>query len=296
MKKPREFSFLARVSHAFETALVYVVYGFFSLLPVDAASAAGGALMRAIGPHLGMSRVARRNLDLAFPEKTGDEKKLIIRGMWDNLGRVAAEYPHLGKLGARTEFVGDVPADVLRGKPALIFAAHVGNWEVCPVKGRDIRLPVQVVYRKPNNPWVDGLLRRARGAGAEGMIKKGAGSAREILSALKKNGTVGLLVDQKMNEGIAVPFFGRDAMTAPALAFFALRRSCPVYPMRIERLGGVKFRLTLYPEITITRTGDEEADIRRAMTEVSAIIESWVRERPEQWLWIHRRWPESKEY
>lgn len=294
MTQARAVPVLTRLSHALETALVYIIYGFFRILPLDAASAAGGALLRCIGPRLGISRVARRNLDLAFPEKTAEEKQEIIKGMWENLGRVVGEYPHLQRIASRAEFVGGDHAAALKGKPAIFFAAHLANWEVCPVRGRVEGLPVHVVYRKPNNPWVDGLLQRARSAGAVGHIGKGASSAREILAVLKRNGAVGMLLDQKMNEGIPVPFFGHDAMTAPALAHFALRRGYPVHPMRIERLGGVKFRVTLYPAIGISPTGDEAADIRRIMGQVNAVIESWIRERPEQWLWIHRRWPESK--
>lgn len=294
MTRSRAVPFLMRVSHAFETLAVYIIYGFFRLLPLDAASSAGGALMRCIGPHLGISRVALRNLDLAFPEKTPAEKQEILMGMWDNLGRVAGEYPHLRRIAPRAEFAGGDIAAGLKGKPAFFVSAHLANWEVCPVKGRAEGLPVHVVYRKPNNPWVDGLLQRARGAGAVGQIGKGASSAREILSVLKRGGGIGILLDQKMNEGIPVPFFGHDAMTAPALAHFALRRGYPVHPMRVERLGGAHFRVSLYPAIEIASTGDEAADIRRIMGQVNGIIEAWVRENPAQWLWIHRRWPESK--
>ena len=100
-----------------------------------------------------------------------------------------------------------------------------------------------------------------------------------------------MLVDQKMNDGIAVPFFGRDAMTAPALAQFALKYDCPVVPVRVELLGGAYFRMTFYPALEIVPTDDRHADILRIMTEVNAIMESWIRDRPAQWLWLHRRWP-----
>lgn len=95
-----------------------------------------------------------------------------------------------------------------------------------------------------------------------------------------------------MNDGIAVPFFGRPAMTAPALAQFALRFDCPVVPARVERLGGARFRLTIQPPLEIQKSGDRQADVLAAMTEVNRIIEGWVRDRPDQWLWLHRRWPD----
>lgn len=100
-----------------------------------------------------------------------------------------------------------------------------------------------------------------------------------------------MLVDQKMNDGIVVPFLGQDAMTAPALAQFALRYDCPVIPARVERLDGARFRITVLPPIPLARTGDRQTDIFNAMVQVNGLLEQWIRERPEQWLWLHRRWP-----
>jgi len=95
-----------------------------------------------------------------------------------------------------------------------------------------------------------------------------------------------------MNDGIPIPFFGRPAMTAPALAEFALRFDCPVVPARVERLRGARFRITLYPPMDLPRTGDRRADVVAIMTKINAVIEEWVRERPDQWLWLHNRWPD----
>ena len=101
-----------------------------------------------------------------------------------------------------------------------------------------------------------------------------------------------MLVDQKMNDGIAVPFFGRAAMTAPALAQLGLRYRCPVVPVRLERLAGCRFRVTIHPPLSFPDTGDQAADVRTTMTAVNALLEGWIRAGPEQWLWLHRRWPD----
>jgi Kdo2-lipid IVA lauroyltransferase/acyltransferase len=102
---------------------------------------------------------------------------------------------------------------------------------------------------------------------------------------------VALLIDQKLNDGIAIPFFGIEAMTVDAPALFGLRLGLPLYPVRTERLGGARFRVTIYPPVDLPQSGDRDADVRAVMTHLNAILESWIRERPEQWLWIHRRWP-----
>ena len=101
-----------------------------------------------------------------------------------------------------------------------------------------------------------------------------------------------MLADQKMNDGIPVPFFGRPAMTAPALAALALRFDCDVLPARAERLAGAHFRLTVFPPLPLPRTGDSHADAAALMAQVNAILETWIRDRPEQWFWVHQRWPD----
>ena len=101
-----------------------------------------------------------------------------------------------------------------------------------------------------------------------------------------------MLVDQKLNDGIAVPFFGRPAMTAPALGLLALRVDCTVLPTRVERLNHARFRLTLYPPLELPRSGDRDANVAALMTAVNTTLEGWIRERPEQWFWVHSRWPD----
>jgi KDO2-lipid IV(A) lauroyltransferase len=99
-----------------------------------------------------------------------------------------------------------------------------------------------------------------------------------------------MMVDQKLNDGIVVPFFGRNAMTAPAIARLALRFDCPIVPVRLERRIGARFRLTVLPPMRVTDSGDTAADVLTEMTLINAIVETWVRANPEQWLWIHKRW------
>ena len=117
--------------------------------------------------------------------------------------------------------------------------------------------------------------------------------ARKAIAVLRAGRRLGMLVDQKANDGIAVPFFGRDAMTPPALAQFALRFGCTVTPVRMERLDGCRFRVTFYPALDLPASGDRHADLAEAMRRVNAMLEGWIRERPAQWLWLHRRWPDS---
>jgi KDO2-lipid IV(A) lauroyltransferase len=135
------------------------------------------------------------------------------------------------------------------------------------------------------------MIARFRGDGDE-LIPKGTVAARRAIATLRRGTHLTLLADQKMNDGIPVPFFGRPAMTAPALAVLALRFDCDVLPARVERLDGARLRLTVFPPLPLPRNGELHADAAALMDLVNAALEAWVRDRPEQWLWVHRRWPD----
>jgi len=272
-----------------------VIWGLFGLLPLDAASAVGGWLARKVGPLLRSTRIARRNLQQAFPDKSTAEIEAIITGMWDNIGRVAGEFPHLEQMAReRVELIGGGYIDLLRddGQPGIFISGHVGNWELNGAVAVARGLPLHLVYRAANNPWVEELYRKGRKGAAVALIQKGSEGARQALLTLKKGGHLGMLVDQKMNDGVPIPFFGRDAMTAPAQAQFATRFKCPLVPARAERLGGAHFRVTVFPPLEFPHTGDPHDDNRLLLIRINAMLEEWVRERPDQWLWVHRRWPE----
>jgi KDO2-lipid IV(A) lauroyltransferase len=283
-------------SYRIEAWLAALLFGGFGLLPLDRASALGGALARAIGPRLGLTKRARLNLRRALPELDAAQTEAIIRGMWDNLGRVAAEYPHLRKIkvfagDGRVETRGLEHLDraLAAGRRVILFSGHLANWEIAALAGGQYGLDIAQIYRAANNPLVDRLVGRLRGDQGE-LIPKGAVASRRAVAALRRGGHLSLLVDQKMNDGIAAPFFGRDAMTAPALALFALHYDCDVLPVRIERIDGAHFQLTVYPKLVVPGSGDRDADVLALMTEVNRTLEGWIRERPEQWFWLHRRW------
>jgi Kdo2-lipid IVA lauroyltransferase/acyltransferase len=290
-----------RWGYRFEAWLAAFAIGALRILPLDWASALGSAVARCIGPYSGVSRRARINLKVALPEldKAGVEK--IVRGMWDNLGRVIFEYPHLSKIKV---FAGDDRVEV-RGldnleralaaeRRVIMFSGHLGNWEIAALAGGQYGLDIAQIYRAANNPHIDRMLQRLRGNLGE-LIPKGAVASRRAVAALRRGGHLSLLADQKLNDGIAVSFFGRSAMTAPALAMLALRFDCNVLPVRVERLHGAYFRLTVYPPLPMPSSGNRDADTLALMTTVNDTLETWIRERPEQWFWLHHRWPDEKD-
>jgi len=285
-------------THRFEAWAASVFVALLRCLPLDAASALGGFLARLIGPRLRVSDLARRNLRAAFPDLPEPRIDGLVCGIWDNLGRVAAEYPHLRHIrvfdpAGRVETRGIEHLDraLAGGRRVILFGGHLGNWEIAALAAAQYGLDIAQIYRAPNNPLIDRIVARLRGGSSE-LIPKGTIASRRAVAALRRGGHVSLLADQKLNEGIAVPFFGRPAMTAPALALLAVRFDCTVLPARVERLRGARFRLTLYPPLDVPRTGGRDADIMAMMTAVNATLEAWIRERPEQWFWVHSRWPD----
>ncbi len=289
------------IQYRVEAALAYGLYGLFRVLPVAAASAIGGHLAQLFGPLSRAHQTAQRNLTRALPELSSKQRREILSDVWNNLGRVVAEYATLSRLWqgdgkGRVEVQGleHITALAEAGKPALFFAAHLANWEVAALTaGWTTKLPA-LVYRAPNNPLIEALLQNARGKATAALIPKGAPGARAIMRVLKTGGFVEMAVDQKMNTGLPVPFFGREAMTGDAVARLALRHNCALVPLHCERLEGCRFRVTFEPPWYPQSSADPDADVKAVLLRINQTIEGWIRARPGQWLWLHNRWPRDE--
>jgi KDO2-lipid IV(A) lauroyltransferase len=282
------------VKYLIEAAAVIFLFAIFKVLPLDLASAIGSFLGRTIGPFLSAQKIADNNLSMIFPDLSQPEKNKILRDMWDNLGRNAVELPHLpGKQLFNRMTVKGIENLPPPGQAAIFFSGHFGNWELTyPIAHRN-GLTVTLIYRSANNPYVDNIVAAIRATQSTNMLPKGPQGGIKLARAIKQGSTLAMLVDQKMNEGIAVPFFGRDAMTAPAIAEFALRYNMPLIPARAIRTKGCHFEATVYPPLQYEKTGDHEKDVLNIMTKINATLEGWIREYPSQWFWVHRRWPKA---
>lgn len=283
--------------------LVAVLVTLLRLAGPDRASNFGGWIARSFGPRLPVHKVGLSNLRSAFPEKNDKEHRAILREVWDNLGRTAAEYAHLDSLwdydpqdpdSGRVEVDGIETFMRLRddGKPAIVFSAHLGNWELPAICAARHGLPVTAVYRAPNNPHVARQVEKIRNRSMGELLQAGSGQAVvfAMASVLEEGGHLGMLVDQFLRRGLKIPFFGRIAHTNPALGRLARRFDCPVHGVRVIRLAGNRFRLELTDALTLPRDEQGMVDVEGAMVEVNRIVEGWVRDRPGQWLWLHRRW------
>ena len=285
-----------QLKHYLEFAVASVVRGALCWMPVSTASNILGAIGRTIGPRLWLSERVRENIRLVWPEMPKAEVEKIVRGVWDNFSRVSNDYWSLHKIRReqddRIEIVGAEHLDALResGKSGILFAAHMGNWEMVTLAARMHELPLTVVYRPFNNPFIDALVRDwQRGSGVE-LIMKGREGARRLTQVLKGDGNTIMLVDVRMNDGINAPFLGVDAMTPSAPAALALKYGALLVPVRVERTGAAHFRITVEEPRLVVDTGERAADIAATTTWMNDRISAWILDRPEQWMWFHRRW------
>ena len=299
MKKQLNNLFKLLVRHPLEALIAGLAYLAFRCLPMSQASALGGWLARKVGLLSSAQRTAEKNLKHVFPDKSTAEIKLTTEKVWDNFGRVMGEYPNLAAINIyqdpRFEIIGQEYIDQLRddGKPGIIFAAHLASWEVAIMAATQRGLKVTQLYRATNNPYVDKGIRRVQRQIGQEILTKGQGDARKVLASLRRGDHLFILVDQKMNQGTSLPFFGKPAMTAPAAARMALRFQCPFVPARVERLGGVRFRITYYPPMQLPSTKDSPEAVYTLLCQMNTVLEGWIKERPEQWLWLHNRWPKE---
>ena len=260
-------------------------------------------IMRGVGPRLKEHRIGRDNLAAAFPDKPPEEIEKILRGVWDNLGRVAAEFPHIDRMKVYDPAIPgpfDIEYDqttfdrfhALRndGKPALIFAAHLGNWELPALVAAVYKLDTIVVFRRPNLGAVADAVIEMRAGSMGTLMATTLDAPMKLADALAAGRHVAMLVDQYNVQGVDVNFFGRRTRTNPLLARLLRHVDCPIHGTRVIRLPDQKFRAELTEAIEPARDADGKIDVAGTMQRITDVVEGWVREHPEQWLWVHRRW------
>ena len=263
----------------------------------------GATFLRRIGPWLPEHRTGRANLAAAFPEKSPAEIERILTGVWDNLGRVAAEYAHLDRLwdcnldhpaAGRIEISPESVERFQRlrnaGKPALVFSAHLGNWEMPALAADVYGVEGAILYRAPSIGDLAAAVRDIRAGKMRMLIPTGIGAPSAIAAALERGIHVGILVDQYLHQGIEIEFFGRLCRTNPIIARLVRHFDCPIHGTRVIRLPDHRFRIELTEAIVPKRDHEGLVDVVATTQMITTIIEGWVREHPEQWLWLHRRW------
>jgi len=298
MSKPRQ-SLAQDLAWRLEALGYDLFVGVMRLLGVDAASAFGGWLLKRVGPLTGAHKTARRNLRLCFPDKDDAWHEAMLAAQWENVGRLSAEFPLMDKLvpsTGRVELVnGERLAEIkASGVPVVFVSGHLSNWEVMPAAIVDSGVVCEMTYRAANNPYIDKRWKQSRARyGVQLFAPKGGDGSRELLAGMSRGASVALMNDQKFNTGVAGTFFGHLVHTAPGPTRLALRFGTVLQPMSVQRLKGARFRAVVHDPIAVPNTGDRTADIKAGVDAVNAFMEARIRERPQEWFWVHKRWANS---
>ncbi len=263
-----------------------------------------GAFMRKIGPLFPEHRIGRQQLRAAFPEKSDAEIEKILGGVWDNLGRIAIEFAHLDEFCV--DGFGKPTADVItyppeskarydwitkRGKPTIGFAAHLANWELPGIGAKLIGVKSAVLYRRPNIAAVDDVIVKLREPLMGELIPAALDAPVKLARLLQSGVHVGMLADQHYTKGVEVTFFGRRCLGNPLIAMLARQTEAPIYGMRVVRNpDGNSFWGEISDPVEPARDASGRIDIKATTQAIMSVIEGWIRQYPEQWLWLHRRW------
>jgi KDO2-lipid IV(A) lauroyltransferase len=258
----------------------------------DTASALGCRVGRLLGPLSHKHKLVLANLRTAFPERLPHQLEPMARAIWGAIGRTLAEYPLLPRIcdpredRIRLLDLGGLAELQRSGRPGIFVSAHLANWNLPAALANRAGIPLTGIYRRQSNPLIEQLMEEARAALGCRFLEVGEAS-RPLLRELQQGRSVGLLMDQRYDRGDKVPFFGVPATTTLIPARLAL----PLIPVRVQRLKGARFTVTVYRPVRPEPGLDETEAARRLTAKVNDLFAGWIRANPEQWLCAKRRWP-----
>ncbi|WP_256366911.1 lipid A biosynthesis lauroyl acyltransferase [Lentilitoribacter sp. Alg239-R112] len=296
------YNIATNIRYRLEASVAISMLNLARLLPVQTALSFMDKITGFVGPRTSRQKLALKNVALAFPEKSEEEREEIVSQMWSNMSRLGAEYIFLDKISkydpenpdnGNIEVIGtDIFLDLMENpRPFIVFTMHAGNFELLPIVSQKYGLSVSALFRPPNNPYIAKKIFSARGAHVDDLVPSTAGAAWTLAHKLDQNGGVGMLVDQKFDKrGADTTFFGHKVRTNPLLAKLARQYECDVFPARCIRLPEGRFRIELEPAIDIPKNADGVVDINATCQLLNDKVEDWVREYPGQWQWFHDRW------
>lgn len=298
-----KLSWSYRLDNAVDRArygLGHLLFKLIRYFDIDRAANFSAWALRTIGPRLRGHRTARANLIAAYPDKPAAEIESILSGMWDNLGRLAVEYVNLDRLLGDDPNSGRlvVPEKSLQtltrlrddGRPAVFFTSHLASYEVGAIWAKRNGLELAIIYNPLNfGPLSEELLAMRQDCMGH-LIAAAPDTAWKIKDAMKAGLHLTMFIDRHQGGGVDVTFFGRRCKANPMAARFARLFDCPVHGLRTTRLPGNRIALDFIDEVAMPRGADGKIDVEAGTQKITDVVEGWIRERPEQWLWLQRRW------
>lgn len=281
------------IRYSIEMQFLLLFYVFCKLLRIDKSSKSIGFVAEKIGPLLGISKRADKNLKKAFQNLNFEERKRIIEKMWNNLGRTSAEFFNIKTLikdEDRIKIKGKNVIEKYKNQGVIYVSGHLANWEIIPIAIMRKDKKVAAVFRESNNFLFNNWMIKQRKLITKNQFPKGISGTKEILNFLKNKGSVAMLVDQKLSNGVKAKFFKMNAMTASVPATLALKYRYPIVPLNVRRIKNVTFEIEFFPSIEINESGNLEEDILNFTNKINQFLEEKIIEKPEEWFWLHNRW------
>ncbi|MEZ5558676.1 MAG: lysophospholipid acyltransferase family protein [Pseudomonadales bacterium] len=291
----RSLDIVRQLAYLVQAAGACLMWGLAALLPPAWASRTGAALFGFLGPKVRKQRQVVGNLRVACAGADEAEIQSLARGVWRNFGAVLFEYPHLGRIyrdGLEVKIAPETQALLDAGTPIVVAAAHLANWELLGCYLGHTTRNMNGVYGPQRNPYLDALLQRFRRASRCRYVPK-QDALREFTRKSLAGGSVGLLLDVRVDTGVSLPLFDVATPTTISPARMALRLDYPLVPARAKRLGPARFELELLAPLHAREAGAGKAAAIDLTLQYNALLESWIRERPDEWLCTKRRWPKS---
>ena len=285
---------MSKIKYFFQFLIVIFVFFIFRLLGVKISSFIGGKIFQFIGPFFRSKKIIHLNIKRAFPNLEQKEIKKITSNMWNNYGRVFAEYMFIKKfrnnqLNNNIIIEGKEILNDLKEKniKAIFISGHFSNFELMAMQIEKIGIKIATIYRPLNNIFLNFIMENIRTKHiCKKQIKKGIGGLKDLLKLNKEGYSTALMIDQRVSQGSKVDFFNEKAFTTTIPAQLIKKFNIPVVPIFIERFDGVKFKMKVYKPIYFP----DSNSIDNITGKLNKILEKMILDSPNYWIWSHNRW------
>ena len=283
-----------KIKYFFQFLIVIIMFFIFKLLGLRLSSYLGGKVFQIIGPFFRSKNLIHQNIMRAFPNI--DQKKMneIISAMWDNYGRVFAEYVFIKKfritnLNSNIIIEGiEILDEIKKNNQKVIFVSgHFSNFELMAMQLEKVGIKIAAIYRPLNNIFLNKIMERIRKKYiCKNQIKKGIGGLRDLLKFNKEGCSTALMIDQRVSEGSKLDFFNEKAFTTTIPAQLVKKFNIPVVPIFIERFDGIKFKMKVHKPISFS----DNNSIDNITGQLNKVLERMILDNPNYWIWSHNRW------
>ena len=285
---------MKQIKYFFQFLFVIIFFSLFKILGFKISSAIGGKLFEIIGPMFRSKKLIHSNIKRAIPDINLQDINKLTKLMWNNYGRVFAEYIFIkdfrsGKIDSTVEIIGqETLAEIKKNnKPVVFISGHFSNFELMAMHLEKAGIELSAIYRPLNNIFLNKIIEKIRkNYICKNQIKKGIGGMKKLISLKKNNYSTALMIDQRVSEGIKADFFNQEALTTTIPAQLVKKFNIPVVPIFIERINGINFKITINKPLNFSK----ETSIKDITIELNQILEKMIINNPEQWIWSHNRW------